>query len=53
MEKLSEVPEVRYHYAVALLKSGEKTEARKLLTQLLHSERPFEGRDNIQALLGE
>lgn len=51
MEKLSELPEVRYHYAVALLKSGEKIEARKLLTQLLHSERPFEGRDDIQALL--
>ena len=53
MEKLSEVPEVRYHYAVALLKSGEKTEAYKLLNQLLQSESSFEGREDIQALLDE
>jgi putative PEP-CTERM system TPR-repeat lipoprotein len=51
MKKLSEVPEVRYHYAVALLKSGEKTEAHKLLNQLLQSESPFEGREDIQVLL--
>ena len=51
MEKLSEVPEVRYHYAVALLKSGEKTEAYKLLNQLLQSEASFEGRGEVQGLL--
>jgi putative PEP-CTERM system TPR-repeat lipoprotein len=53
MEKLSEVLEVRYHYAVALLKSGEKTEARKLLNQLLQSKGSFEGQEDIKALLDE
>ena len=53
MQKLSEVPEVQYHYAVALLKSGEKTEARKLLNQLLQSEGSFDGREDISVLLEE
>jgi tetratricopeptide (TPR) repeat protein len=53
MQKLSEVPEVQYHYAVALLKSGEKTEARKLLNQLLQSEGSFDGREDIPVLLEE
>ncbi len=44
---------MRYHYAVALLKSGEKTAGHKLLTQLLQSERPFEGQEDIPALLDE
>ena len=53
MEKLSEVLEVRYHYAVALLKSGEKTEARKRLNQLLQREGSFVGKEDIKALLDE
>ena len=53
MQKLPDVPEVQYHYAVALLKSGEKTEARKLLNQLLQSEGSFAGREDIPALLEE
>jgi len=53
MEKLSEVSEVRYHYAVALLKSGEKTEAHQRLNKLLQSEDSFEGKQDIKALLDE
>jgi predicted Zn-dependent protease len=52
MGKLSEVAEVRYHYAVALLKSGEKTEANKRLNELLQSKESFEGKQDIQGLLG-
>ena len=35
LDKLPNVPEVRYHYAVALLKSGEKEKAQQLLTGTL------------------
>ena len=35
MKKLSGVPEVRYHHAVALFKSGEEKEARQVLGALL------------------
>ena len=45
------VPEVQYHYAVALMKSGEKEKARKILIELLEGGKSFEGRDDAQALL--
>ena len=45
------VPEVQYHYAVALMKSGEKLKARKILINLLANGQSFEGRDEAQALL--
>jgi len=45
------VPEVQYHYAVALMKSGEKLKARKILINLLENGQSFEGRDEAQALL--
>jgi Tfp pilus assembly protein PilF len=51
MEQLSEVPEVQYHYAVALLNSGEKIAARKILQKLLDEEKTFEGRDDAIRLL--
>jgi putative PEP-CTERM system TPR-repeat lipoprotein len=50
MKKLSGVPEVRYHYAVALLKSGEEKEARLMLGKLLEESRSFEGRDEAERL---
>ena len=53
MESLSTVPEVRYHYAVALLKSGEKTEAQKIFNDLLQSGQAFEGRDDAQKLMSQ
>jgi putative PEP-CTERM system TPR-repeat lipoprotein len=51
VKKLPEVPEVRYHYAVALLKSGEEKEARQMLGKLLEEGRSFEGRDEAERLL--
>lgn len=51
MKKLFDVPEVRYHYAVALFKSGEKTQARKMLKRLLEQHSAFEGRDEAEKLL--
>jgi putative PEP-CTERM system TPR-repeat lipoprotein len=51
MEQLSEVPEVRYHYAVALLKSGEEKEARQMLGKLLDEGQSFEGRDEVEQFL--
>ena len=53
MEKLSQVPEVRYHYGVALMKSGKKEEARQILSKLLEDGTPFEGRDEAKALLNQ
>ena len=45
------IPEIQYHYAVALLKSGEEKEARKILGELLESGKPFESRDEAEQLL--
>jgi len=51
MKVLSEVPEVQYHYAVALLKSGEETQARQLLGKLLQSGQSFEGREAAEKIM--
>jgi Flp pilus assembly protein TadD len=51
LDKLPNVPEVRYHYAVALMKSGEKAKARQLLTSLLEQSGSFEGRYEAETLL--
>ncbi len=51
MEQLPGIPEVRYHYAVALIKSGETIKARDILKQLLASNEAFEGRDEAEALM--
>ena len=51
MKSLPEVPEVQYHYAVALLKSGEEKEARKILGRLLEETRSFEGREAAEQLM--
>ncbi|MBK8163180.1 MAG: PEP-CTERM system TPR-repeat protein PrsT [Gammaproteobacteria bacterium] len=51
MKQLSKVPEVEYHYAIALLKSGDGVQARKLLGALIKDNRPFEGRKDAQAAL--
>jgi putative PEP-CTERM system TPR-repeat lipoprotein len=52
MEKLSGVAEVRYHYAVALFKSGHEKEARQMLEVLLREESSFEGRDEAVRIMG-
>ena len=52
-EKLSDVPEVRYHYAVALYKTGARGEAEKLLEQLLSEGKPFDGEADARKILKE
>ena len=44
-------PEIRYHYAAALAKSGDKAEARKHLEQALAGGKQFQGMDDAKALL--
>lgn len=43
--------DIRYHYAVALNKSGDKAGARKELNDVLAQNKPFEGIDDARALL--
>jgi putative PEP-CTERM system TPR-repeat lipoprotein len=43
--------EIRYHFAVALNKSGDKAGARKELTELLSQNKPFSQIDDARALL--
>ena len=51
MKSLSGVPEVRYHFAMALMKSGQEIKARKIIKNLLEEGKSFEGREEAQALL--
>jgi len=51
MRALSEVPEVRYHYAVALMKTGEEKKAREIFVNLLKSGVAFEGRKQVEELV--
>lgn len=44
-------PEIGYHYAVALLKSGDKASARKQLEQLLASNKRFGQKEEAKTLL--
>jgi len=44
-------PEIRYHFAVALDKTGDKAGARKELTELLSQNKPFGQIDDARALL--
>lgn len=44
-------PEIRYHLAVALAKSGEKAQARRELERLLANKSDFPHRNEAQALL--
>lgn len=46
-------PEIKYHYAVALARSGAKDRAKETLTALLGSETSFASREAAQRLLGE
>lgn len=51
MEKLPNVAEVKYHYAVALMKSGDESNGQQLLKQLLASKAAFEGRADAEKLV--
>lgn len=46
-------PDILYHHAVALLKSGKKQEGKEEANKALASDRPFEERNAAQALLNE
>jgi len=51
IRQLPDVPEVQYHYAVALMKTGDKAKAQQLLQKLLDSGAAFEGQDDARRLL--
>ena len=51
MNELSAVPEVRYHYAVALMKTGEEKKAREIFAELLESDKPFDGRGQVEQIM--
>jgi putative PEP-CTERM system TPR-repeat lipoprotein len=50
-QSMPEVPEIRYHLAQALARSGRSREARAALEQVLRDARPFTERSAAQALL--
>jgi len=43
--------DIRYHYASALLKSGNNTEGKQILEELLKQDKPFSGREEAKQLL--
>jgi tetratricopeptide (TPR) repeat protein len=43
-------PDIRYHVAAALAKSGQAAEAKQMLSALLSDERPFASRDDAEEL---
>jgi putative PEP-CTERM system TPR-repeat lipoprotein len=45
------IPDIRYHLAVALAKSGDKEEARKALTELVNSGENFKDKPEAKKLL--
>ncbi|MBI5451166.1 MAG: PEP-CTERM system TPR-repeat protein PrsT [Gammaproteobacteria bacterium] len=44
------IPDIRYHLAVALDKTGQPAEAKRLLQKLIESNQPFAERDQAQQL---
>ena len=46
MDKLPGVAEIRYHYAVSLIKSGDEKAGRTLLEKVLAEDSQFAGRDD-------
>jgi tetratricopeptide (TPR) repeat protein len=48
---LGNVPEVRYHHAVAVYRAGDREQGKALLQSLLSDQREFEGRAEAQRLL--
>jgi predicted Zn-dependent protease len=50
---LKGVPVVRYHYAAALARSGDKERARSELNVALSHKQPFEERDEATALMAQ
>lgn len=51
--KLTELPSVRYHYAVALAKEGKKADARRELSALVETDKKFPEIEEAKALLAQ
>ena len=51
MVELSGLEEVRYHYAVSLIKTGQAEEGRRLVKELLDSGKPFDSKKEAEALM--
>ncbi len=51
MQTFPDNPDVRYHHASALIKSGDHVQGSKLLQELLNQKRHFEGREQAKQLL--
>ena len=52
-EQAPDVPDIRYHLAVALAKAGAKEEARRTLTELVNSGQSFQDLAKAKQLLGQ
>jgi hypothetical protein len=53
MDKLPGVAEIRYHYAVALIKSGDEKAGRALLEKILAENSEFTGRKDAARYLNK
>lgn len=53
MDQLPDNLEIRYHYAVALIRSNNKSEGQQILEKLLKENKPFNGRNDAQQLIAE
>lgn len=51
MQTLPDNLDVRFHFADALIKSGDTTQGKQVLQELLNKNAPFEGRDRAKRLL--
>ena len=51
MDMIPGNPDIRYHYASALLKSGNGAEGKQMLEELLNQDKPFGGREEAKKLL--
>lgn len=51
--KLPDVPEVQYHYAKALFKSGDAAAAKRVLEPLIESGKVFDGRNDAEKMLAQ
>lgn len=51
VKALPDIPDVRYHHAVAVFRAGNKAKARLLLKSLLNEDVPFDGRQDAERLL--
>jgi putative PEP-CTERM system TPR-repeat lipoprotein len=49
----ADAPDIQYHFAAALARQGETTEARRVLESILAEQREFSSREQAQALLAE